>query len=73
MPEGSERDELTLLVANHMKKLMMNFNPEGVDDARIFNDLRVLSHGAINFSPEEMKLKQYIEPPKATGKKKKKK
>ena len=56
-----------------MKKLMMNFNPEGVDDARIFNDLRVLSHGAINFNPEEMKLKQYIEPPKATGKKKKKK
>ncbi len=73
MEPSQERDDLVFLIANHMKKLMMNFNPEGVDDARIFNDLRVLSHGAINFTPEEMKLKQYIEPPKTTGKKKKKK
>ena len=39
MPEGEERDALILLVANHMKKLMLSVNSEGVDDAKILKDL----------------------------------
>ncbi len=41
MPEGPEREALVLLLANHMKKLMLAVNPEGVDDAKVFNDLAV--------------------------------
>lgn len=73
MEPGEEKDELIFLIANHMKKMMMNFNAEGVDDSRIFNDLRQMSHGAILVTTEDMKLKEYLEPPKPTGKKKKKK
>lgn len=74
MELGEERDELILLIANHMKKLMLGFNRDGVDDSRIFNDLAVMSHGAIRISPDRMRLREFIEPPKpATGKKKKKK
>lgn len=73
MEPSPEKDNLLFLIANHMKKMMMNFNLEGVDDIRIFNDMRQLSHGAINLTPDDMRLKEYVEPPKPTGKKKKKK
>ena len=34
MPEGDERDALVLLLANHMKKLMLAVNSDGVDDEK---------------------------------------
>lgn len=73
MPEGEERTELIRLIAYQMKKLMVSFNLEMVENARIFNDLATLSHGRIRVNPDEMKLKDIVEPPKPTGKKKKKK
>lgn len=73
MESGEERDELVRLLANQMKKLMMGFNKEGVDDAKVFADLAVMSHGAIRINPEEMQLRNFVEPPKPAGKKKKKK
>ncbi|MDE5555482.1 MAG: DUF4290 domain-containing protein [Muribaculaceae bacterium] len=73
MEEGEERDALVLLLANHMKKLMLAVNPDGVDDAKIFKDLRVLSQGAIVLDPEKVSLHEFIVAPTQTGKKKKKK
>ena len=73
MPEGEERDALILLVANHMKKLMLSVNSEGVDDAKILKDLRELSHGAINLNPENYHLHEFKEAPQQTSNKRKKK
>lgn len=75
MPEGGERDALVLLIANHMKKLMLAVNKDGVDDAKIFKDLAEYSHGAIRLDTATCRLHQFKEAPvqAATGKKKKKK
>ena len=74
LPEGEERDELVVLIANHMKKLQMAVNKDGVDDAKIFKDLAEISHGAIWLSTETHSLNDYkIAPAPATVKKKKKK
>lgn len=73
MPPGDERDALIELLASHMKKALLAINPEGVDDAKVFKDLRDLSHGIINIHPGELTLPEFqiIAPP--SGKKKKKK
>lgn len=74
MAPGEERDELIRMIAYQMKKLMLASTGDTVDDARIFKDLAIMSHGSIRISPEEMKLREIIAPPKpATGKKRKKK
>ena len=73
-PDGEEKDALVMLLANHMKKLMLAVNKDGVEDEKIFKDLSILSHGAIRVAPDELKLHEFkvIAAP-ATGKKKKKK
>ena len=75
MENSEERDALVSMIANHMKKLMMAFNPDGVDDAKILKDLEVFSHGAIRLDPAEYHLHEFntAPAPAATGKKKKKK
>lgn len=73
MPEGEERDALVMLLANHMKKLMLAVNPDGVDDEKVFKDLRYLSNGAIVLDPEKVILHEFKAAPTPTGKKKKKK
>lgn len=74
MEDGDERTELIRLIANHMKKLMLAVNRDGVDDAKVFKDLAEMSHGMIRISPEEMRLHEFKAAPlPATGKKKKKK
>lgn len=74
MNDGPDRDQMVLLLANHMKKQMLAVNPDGVDDAKVFKDLLELSHGAIRLSPENVRLHEFKEMPVAqTGKKKKKK
>ena len=73
MPEGEERNELVVLIAYQMKKLMLGFNREGADDAKVFNDLAMMSQGQLRLSTDELKLREIIEPAKPTGKKKKKK
>lgn len=73
MAEGPERDELVMLIANHMKKVLVSLDHDSVEDYRVFNDLAELSHGQIRLSPEEVRLYdfKFIAPP-TTGKKKKK-
>ena len=73
MPEGEERDTLVRYVANHMKKLMLGVNKDGVDDEKVFHDLAELSHGAIRLSSEQMRLHEFKEAPVPAGKKKRKK
>ena len=68
---GPDRDAMILLLANQMKKMMMSFNPEGVEDAKVFKDMRMISRGAIDLSPDETILQQYhmLPPPKRKKKK----
>ena len=55
-PEGERRQELIDLMANHMKKSYLTWNKEVVDDLKIFDDLRELSHGELDMNPESMTL-----------------
>ncbi|MBN2610377.1 MAG: DUF4290 domain-containing protein [Bacteroidales bacterium] len=48
MPEGKEKEELTKLIANHMKKSYLTWNKDVVDDALIFKDLAILSGGRLH-------------------------
>jgi hypothetical protein len=43
LPEGEDRDTLTRLIANHMKKSYLAWNRDSVTDEIIFNDLHELS------------------------------
>lgn len=71
MEPGEERDALTNLIANQMKKTLMGDSTEGVDDLRILNDLRYLSHGVLDI--DCVRLLEYKHAPTPSGKKKKKK
>lgn len=72
--EGEERDELIMLIANHMKKVLLSISKDGVEDARVFNDLREISGGKIDIDPEKWHLHEFKEAPVAqTSKKSKKK
>lgn len=71
MEPGDERDALILLIANQMKKTLLAANPEGVEDSRVFADLRHMSHGAIHVD-RQIKLHDFKQAPTPSGKKKKK-
>src|SRR5512145_2551389 len=43
LPDGDDKDTLTKLIANHMKKSYLAWNRDSVTDEIIFNDLRELS------------------------------
>lgn len=59
MEEGPEREELVMLLAHQMKKQLLTVNKEGADDARVFKDLAMLSHGAINLSTDTCRLHEF--------------
>lgn len=54
--EGEERNELIRLIANHMKKCFLTWNKEVVDNRKIFEDLKELSNGKLDFSDDSFKL-----------------
>ncbi len=54
--EGEEKQQLIQMVANQMKKCFTSFNKEGVDDRKIFDDVREFSKGKINLSEDTMRL-----------------
>ncbi len=62
-PEGAQREQLILLVANHMKKSYVQWNKE-VDDKRIFIDLYEMSRGKIDLRGGNIKLSDVKEQPK---------
>jgi hypothetical protein len=55
MPEGEEKDALTKIVANLMKRNYLNFNRDSVNDEMIKQQLQDLSAGKMTVS-EEFKL-----------------
>jgi len=56
-PEDSpEREQLILLIANHMKKSYMSWNKDSVDDAKIFQDLAEFTNGKISLSTSSHRL-----------------
>lgn len=59
MPDGEERKQLSLLIANHMKKLMLQANNESLDDEKVFKDLAHYSENRIVLNPEECRLRDY--------------
>lgn len=52
MPEGEEREELTLLVAGQMKRSLGNWNKDGMDDEKIAEDLAVYTQGTVKLDTE---------------------
>lgn len=75
MPEGEERMQLSLLIAHHMKKLMLQNNNEGVDDDKVFKDLAAYSRGRIVLSTADHQLRDFkdlMQPAQPVGKKSKK-
>lgn len=76
LEDGEEKDLLISMIAHHMKKLMMQHNKEGVDDAKILKDLAMYSQGRINLDPYTYllhELKEVQAPQQHQNKKKKRK
>ena len=75
MPEGEERTQLVMLLAHHMKKMMLAVNKDGVDDDKIFKDLAYYSEGKILLDSSTCQLRDFKEltqQPAANAKKSKK-
>ena len=75
MPEGEERTQLVMLLAHHMKKMMLAVNKDGVDDDKIFKDLAYYSKGKILLDSSTCQLRDFKEltqQPAANAKKSKK-
>jgi len=47
MEEGQQKEALTQLIANHMKKAYLMWNKDSVSDEDILRDLKVLSKGKL--------------------------
>lgn len=62
MEEGVEKERLTQLLANHMKKSFLTMNRESVEDKKIFDDLRFMSGGKIDIPEGSMHLVEPREP-----------
>jgi len=58
-PADPDRDEFIMLLANHMKKLLLADNPEVATDKRVFADLAQLSQGHILLNPDEVHLREF--------------
>jgi len=56
MEEGPERTRLIELLANHMKKSILAWNREAVEDEKIFDDLKSLSDGRIVVNADTIHL-----------------
>lgn len=74
MQPSEDKDALVNMIANHMKKLMLAHNKEGVSDEKVLRDLRFMSDGKIDLDPETYVLHEYqeVETPQKQNKKKKK-
>lgn len=75
LEEGEEKDMLISMIAHHMKKLQLQHNREGVDDAKILRDLAFYSDGRINLDPDTYLLHEFkeVQPAQQPQKKKRKK
>lgn len=56
LSDPDEKMELSVYIANYMKKCYILYNKDGVADQKIFDDLRDLSKGDIRLSIDEVAL-----------------
>ena len=56
LEEGEERNKLVELITIQMKKNYIAWNKDGVEDKKIFEDLKAYSKGAIDITEGEIKL-----------------
>lgn len=71
--DEAEKMQLIEMIANQMKKSLLSYNKDGVEDARVFKDIYEISEGKIRIDESQLKLKDYIIPQQQINKKKKKK
>ena len=58
MPEGEEKDQLIVYLANHMKKALTSWNKEAVDDEKILKDILEYNHHEVPLTLEQLHLKE---------------
>ena len=58
LEDGEERDCLIELIAIQMKKNYITWNKDGVEDKKIFEDLRLYTNGAIDITDREIRTGQ---------------
>lgn len=56
MEEGEAKEQLIRLIAIQMKKDYLAWNKDGVEDRKIFDDIREYSDGRINIDESRMRL-----------------
>lgn len=61
MEDSEDRQNLIGIIANHMKKLMIAHNKEGVSDAKVLRDLCFMSDGKIDLLPGDIYLHDFQE------------
>lgn len=57
MPEGEERDQLLVYLANHMKKSLASWNKEAVEDEKIYKDLLEYTEHKMPLTIEQLRLR----------------
>lgn len=55
MPEGAEREELTSMMANFMKRSLYNWNRDAMDERKVRTDLSSYTDGTVNI-PENFRF-----------------
>lgn len=79
LPEGPLQEELIKLIAIQMKKELLLWNKDGLEDRKIINDIYEMSEGRLKVNEEAVRLSDYKMPtaiaaqPSSSSKKKKKK
>ncbi len=58
LEDGEEKEQLIELIVVQMKKNYIAWNKDGVEDKRIFEDLRMYTKGAIDIQDKEIKIVQ---------------
>jgi len=74
MPQGKERDELTRLTANQMKRDLMQWGHGSADDEKVADDMARLTDGAIQLDLSYFRFERVApanEPVKRNNKKRK--
>lgn len=55
-----EKDQIIFLLANQMKKQLVEQTPENVSDERVFSDIAEISEGKITIDGSSYRLNDYI-------------
>ena len=56
MPEGEERDALTSMVANQMKRCLYNWNKDAMDEEKVAADLSEYTEGKVQLDLDHFRF-----------------